>query len=147
MGKADSNTTVIQRDDDKIAVNNERTQVFGKEDFVQVYEDNLQNYENLLNQLQQIRDQRKELIEENEDELAALNHLIESEEAPEDYTPGNLENSLNDETFQTHQQLKEFREQVDQLESQKNRLEEQLQEMSDVATMLDDDVEEFTPSQ
>lgn len=147
MGNPDSNTTIIQRDDDTIAVNNERTQVFGEEDFIQVYEDNLQNYENLLNQLEQTRDQREELIEENNEELAALNYLLEGEEAPEDYTADNLQNSLDEETFQAHQQLMQIKDQVEQLESQKARLEEQLQEMSDMATVLDDDVEEFTSEQ
>jgi len=147
MGNPDSNTTIIQHDNGNIAVNNERTQVFGEEDFIQVYEDNLQNYENLLNQLEQTRDQREELIEENSEELAALNYLLESEEAPEDYGADNLQNSLDEETFRVHQRLTQIKDQVEQLESQKARLEEQLQEMSDMATVLDDDVEEFTPSQ
>jgi len=147
MANPDSNTTIRQHDNGNISINNERTQVFEEEDFIQVYKDNLQNYENLLNQLEQVKGQREELIEENSEDLAALNHLLESEEAPEDYTPGELENSLGEETFQTHQKLTQIKDQVEQLQSQKTRLKEQLYEMSEMATMLDDDVEEFTPRQ
>lgn len=147
MANPDSNTTIRQHDDGNISINNERTQVFEEEDFIQVYRDNLQNYGNLLNQLEQVKDQREELIEENEDELHVLDYILKNEGSHEEYVPDNLQNSLDEETFQVHQQLTQIKEQIEQLESQKTRLEEQLHEMSEMATMLDDDVEEFTPRQ
>lgn len=141
MSQRDSDTTV-RRNNGKVVINNTATQTFEEEDFVDVYEDNLTNYNNLLNRIEQMQDQRQDILDENEEELAAINYVL-GNETPYEGEVEELENAVTEDAFQMHEQVSQINNNIDQLRSQKQTLEEQLGAMSDVAVEISDDVEDF----
>lgn len=133
-----SDTTVLRdKENEIVTIQNTATQKFSEENFIDVYEDNKQNYENLMGKIDHFEEEREELFEENEEQLDTLNKLLDGEEVDDP--------ELDESTFQVHQKLQQFRDQLDQLHNQRHTLEEQLEEMSDVAVELDEEVEDFEP--
>lgn len=141
MSNRESDTTV-RRNNGKVVINNTATQTFKEEDFVDVYEDNLTNYNNLINNIERMQDQRQEILEENEEELAAINYVL-GNETPYEGEIEELEDAITEDAFQMHEQVSQINNNINQLRSQKQTLEEQLGAMSDVAVEVGEDVEEF----
>ena len=150
MSNTESDTTVMHDPDQElVTIQNTKTQKFNEDDFVQVYEDNLTNYENLLNKEEQMEQQREQILEENTEEIAAINYALGDETPYEDEIQEieDIQGKLDDDAFQKHKQLEQIKQQMQQMQSQKEQLEEQLDEMSDVAEMIGEEVESFEPEQ
>jgi len=134
--------TTVRRDDGKVIFTNQQTQTFTEEDFVDVYNDNVENLLGLLNKKDQMRKQRNEIIEENEEELAAINYVIGNETSTDYSNAEELEGEISEDTFQAHQQLEQIKEQMKNLDSQEERLLEQLDSMRPVATNIAESMED-----
>jgi chromosome segregation ATPase len=150
MSNTESDTTVMHDADQEIVtIQNTKTQKFSEDDFVQVYEDNLTNYENLLNKEEQMEEQREQILNENTEELAAINFALGNDTPYEEEIEEieDIQGQLDDGAFEKHKQLEQIKQQMIQLKSQKDQLEEQLDEMSDVAEMVGEEVESFEPDQ
>lgn len=141
MANRESDTT-IRRKNGNVIFTNQQTQTFSEEDFVRVYNDNKQNMENLQQQKQQMEEQREEILDEAGEELGALNYVM-GNDTPFDPETENLEGALGDEAFEKHQKLEQLKEQIENLNSQEERLHEQLDSMRPVAEEIVEENEDL----
>jgi len=136
-----SSSTSVSYANEKVTIQNTKTQDFSEDDFVDVYDDMLTRYQNLKDNIEDMEEQREELLDERGDELAALNTALGREGHDTDLEPG----VISEEAIEADNQLQQIKEQLKGLRRQLDMQREQLREMAPVAQEISDDAEEFEP--
>lgn len=124
----------------KVRHTNEQCQVFEAEHYITVYDDSLQNLEQLKNRVEQLEEEIKETLEENNDQMNILHNLLKGEDQNdlEEIYP----NSLEESTVEKYFEIREKKDQKENLLKQVERLEEQIENMKSAVDAISDEVKE-----
>jgi len=138
-----SDTTVQRLENGKVKHSNDQSQIFGEEEYVQVYNDTIQQLETMQNQLEQIHEQKMEALDK--DGMLALHTILAEHEQDEKES---LEvDAVSEEVMQDYQELQQNTQQEDQLKQQIQRVKSQAEEMQHTAQSIAEDHEDLEASE
>ena len=116
-------------------------QTFSNNDFLDIYLDTKRRVQQIEEQIQKHEEQILDILDEKNMEMAALHTIIEEESTNEEV---NLEqDAIDADSIQQFQQIKELDQKIDQLQSQKNDTQRQLETMHGKAEEIADSEEEL----
>lgn len=119
----------------KVVYKNHQSQRFSPEDFVDVYNDTVNQYNMLHQQHESLQNDIEDILNSNEDAMQALHKIIEEE--PQGGEPVK-QDAISVDDINAYTDLKEKRQQKDQLSNQMAQIKNQIAEMRPAAEQAAD---------
>jgi len=139
MPKSHESTQEVRiRDDGDVALINNSTQVFDREDFVEIFNEHVERLQQLN---QQIEDNEEEVVEKlEENNIGALHTALEGE--PNDSTDVEP-NSITAEDLQVYQELQQLKQQREQLNQRSQQFRNMLEASEEAVQQIADGNEDL----
>jgi hypothetical protein len=135
----DSTLNVRRRDDGDISHCFTRDQVFDPEDYIEIFDNTVEQVEDLEEDIDEIEEEIEEEMEENNEAMAAIHTLLESEDQEEpDYLDPDVVTKSDLETFKELQQKKQQRE---NMLNRKTQIRQELDSMEPVVEELKEEMD------
>lgn len=144
MSNTSANINVVRNEDGGVNFSKSQTQSFDPEAFLDVYNDSVQQFKQMKQQIQQFKDKRENTLEEEEESIAAINYLLGNETPLNPDDAGELRDAMNEDAFEKHQEIKQTRNQINQLEKRKDQVKQEIDAMKAVAEDVADELGEET---